>query len=143
MNDKRVRENTSPQRIPLAEQNKSVLTVPKKEGFVRRWVMDDKRTERVNAFLRAGWRIVTDMVDVGTDGVVNQNQSLSTGARKSDRSGSTLILMEIERRYYDEDQAVKMARIDEIERAIYGGEGIRSDLKIGNVEVEDRYVTTK
>lgn len=140
MNDKRVRENTSPQRIPLAEQNKSVLTVPKKEGFVRRWVMDDKRTERVNAFLRAGWRIVADMVDVGTDGVVNQNQSLGTGARKSDRSGSTLILMEIERKYYDEDQAVKMARIDEIERAIYGGEGIKSDLKIGSIEVEDRYV---
>ena len=143
MSDKRVRENTSPQRIPLAEQNKSVLTVPKKEGFVRRWVMDDRRTQRVDAFLRAGWRIVTDMLDVGTDGVVNQNQSLGTGARKSDRSGATLILMEIERKYYDEDQAAKMSRIDEVERAIYGGEGIDSKLKIGSVDVEDQYVTTK
>ena len=143
MSDKRVRENTTPERIPLVEQNKSVLTVPKKEGFVRRWVMDDKRTGRVDAFLRAGWRIVQDMVDVGTAGVTNQNQSLGTGARKFDRSGSTLILMEIEKKYYDEDQAVKMSRIDEVERAIYGGEGINDKLKIGSVEVEDRYVTTK
>ena len=137
MNDKRVRENTSPQRIPLVEQNKSALTVPKKVGFVRRWVMDDTRTGRVDAFRRAGWRVVTDMMDVGTDGIVNQNQSIGTGARKSDRSGSTLILMEIETKYYDEDQAVKMARIDEVERAITGGEGIDPKLRIGSVTVSD------
>lgn len=143
MDNKRVRESTSPERIPLAEQNKSVLSVPKKPGFVRRWVMDDMRTGRVNTFLRAGWRVVQDQTEVGTAGVVNQNQSLGTGARKADRSGSTLVLMEIETKYYDEDQATKMAHIDEVERAIYGGEGISDKLKIGSIEVEDRYTTTK
>src|SRR3990172_6461000 len=145
MDNKRVREDSNPKRIPLVEQNKSVLSVPKKAGFTRRWVNDDPKVPglRIAAFRQAGWRIVEEDVSVGTEGVTNQNQTLGTGARKYNGSGGTMILMEIESKYYDEDQAAKMAKIDETERAIYGGEGIDDKLKIGSIGVEDIYVTTK
>ena len=143
MDNKRVRETKSPERIPLAEQNKSVLAVPPKPGFVRRWVNDDPKSAglRINAFILAGWRIVQEEVQVGTEGVVNQNQSLGTGARKHVGGGFTAILMEIEKKYYDEDQATKMERISTTERAIYGGEGLSEKTKIGEVVAEDRYTT--
>ena len=141
MENKRVRENIVPNRIPLNEQNKSVLTVPKKEGWVRRFVNDDPAHPgvRISSFLRAGWRVVTDDVEVGTEGIVNQNNSLGTGARKYVGAGITAVLMEIEQIYYDEDQAAKMAKIDAMERAIYDGQGLDTRTKIGEVSIEDRY----
>lgn len=140
MDNKRVRENTIPDRIPLSEQNKSVMSVPSKPGFVRRWVNDDpsKPGIRINAFLRAGWRIVTDDVSVGTPGIVNQNTSLGSGARKHATGGLTIVLMEIEQKYYDEDQANKMLKVDKIERAIIGGSGLDERIKIGSTAVEEQ-----
>lgn len=139
----RVREvGTEPKRVPLSEQKKSLMTVPEKPGFKRRWVNDNEQGQRVAAFLRAGWRIVEDTVQVGVEGVVSQNQTVGSGARKYVGAGVMAILMEIEEKYFNEDQAAKAARIDEVERAIYGGEEV--DGHYGSIDAEDRYqVPTK
>lgn len=145
MADKRVRETVVPERIPLREQNKSILSVPVKPGFIRRWVNDDPKQPgiRIDSFLRAGWRIVEDSVQVGTEGVVNQNGSLGTGARKYVGSNTVAVLMEIEEQYYNEDQAAKMAELDRIEAAIYRGEGLSEKTRIGDIKIEDRYTLKK
>lgn len=144
-NETRVRETeeSRPERIPLNEQRKSMLDVPKKPGFVRRWVNDDSRYPgiRINNFLRAGWRVVEDSLSVGTEGVVNQNQSVGSGARKYVGGGVNAILMEIEERYYNEDQAAKAEALDKIEAQIRNGEGIEH--KIGEIRFEDRYTKSK
>lgn len=140
-NDKRVRENTEvrPERIPLNEQRKSLLDVPEKPGFVRRWINDDPKYPgiRVNNFLRAGWRVVEDAVKVGTEGVVNQNQSVGSGARKYVGGGINAILMEIEEKYYNEDQETKARNLDKIEAQIRDGQGV--DNRFGEIRFEDRY----
>ncbi len=141
MDNKRVRENNVSKRIPLSEQSKSVMTVPKKAGWVRRFVNDDPKHPgvRIGRFLKAGWRIVEDDVDVGTEGVVNQNQSLGSGARKYVGGGMHAVLMEIEEQYYSEDQELKAMKIDQLEAQIRNGQGIDDKLKIGEVTFEDRY----
>jgi hypothetical protein len=134
----RVREEGAPKRIPLTEQKKSLLTCPEKPGFVRRWVNDkpEDKGQRIAAFQKAGWRIVEDTVQVGDLGVENQNQSIGSGARKFVGQGTHAVLMEIEKKYFDEDQALKAERIAEIERAIYSGKDVEG--KYGKIEQSDR-----
>lgn len=141
MDNKRVREAGGSKRIPLSEQSKSVLTVPKKAGWVRRFVNDDPKHlgVRINRFLKAGWRIVEDSVEVGTEGVVNQNQSIGSGARKYVGGGMQAILMEIEEKYYSEDQELKADKINQLEAQIRNGQGMDDKTKIGSVALEDRY----
>lgn len=121
----RVRPNTT-DRVPLHEQKKNLLTVPEKKGFVRRFVNDVEQGQRVKRFLRAGWRIVEDETKVGDPGALNQNQSLGTGIRKHMGDTTYAVLMEIEKEFYDEDQAAKMDRLDQIEKSIYKDHGVRN-----------------
>lgn len=138
----RVRDKSNePQRIPLHEQKKNLLNVPEKNGFVRRIVNDVDQGQRVQAFLRAGWRIVEDESRIGDVGVENQNQSLGSGVRKYVGAGVTSVLMEIEKEYYDEDQAAKAERLDAIEASIYRGDGV--DGKYGSIDREEGFATRK
>ena len=121
----RVRENEV-ERIPLHEQRKNLLTVPERKGFVRRFVNDIEQGQRVKRFLKAGWRLVEDESQVGDPGVINQNQSLGTGIRKHVGGSTYAVLMEIEKKYYDEDQAAKADKLNRIEDGLYKDHGVKN-----------------
>lgn len=110
-----------PKRVPLFDQ-RDMMTVPTKPGYVRRWVNDVGI--RVERFKLAGWTIVDDAeVQVGELGVTDNNVALGSGARKHvGRTRTTdntyAVLMEIPEEWYREDQAAKMAKVDETEAEI-------------------------
>lgn len=143
MANKRVREDETQKRVPLHEQKKDILTVPQKEGFVRRFVNDYATDpgQRIARFLKAGWKVVDDESRVGTPGVENPNQSIGTGVRKYVGGGITAVLMEIEQELYDEDQESKAERQDEIEKQIFRGDGVEG--RYGKIEKEDGFVSRK
>lgn len=100
-------EDTRPKRVPLHEQKRNILNASSKPGFVRRWV--NIVEDRVDRFLKAGYRIVEDKdVQVGD---VNENQTLGTGARKAVGQNVKAVLMEIPEDIYKEDQKAKQADI--------------------------------
>ena len=133
----RVRENEVT-RVPLHEQKKNLLTVPEKKGFVRRFVNDIEQGQRVKRFLKAGWRIVEDEEQVGDLGAINQNQSLGTGVRKHVGGNTFAVLMEIEKKYYDQDQAAKAENLDRIEDSIYKDHGVKNSY--GDIKSDVEYV---
>ena len=100
---------------------KDQMTTDQRKGYVRRWVNDTEG--RVALFLGAGWDLVREDVAVGDEGVVNQNQSLGSGARKhvgSDKMGHPMyaVLMEIPKRDYDAISKRKAEQVDETEAVI-------------------------
>jgi len=110
-----------PKRVSLADQ-RDMMTTPQRSGFVRRWVNDVGN--RVEKFKLAGYSVVEDKdVQVGDEGVINNNIALGSGARKHvgrTRGGdnSQAVLMEIPQEWYDEDQAAKQKKVDESEADI-------------------------
>lgn len=122
MRDREEIKKARPKRTPLFEQ-RDQMAVEAKPGFVRRWVND--LTNRIEKFRRAGWEIVSDKeVSVGSEGVVDNNVSLGSGARKNvgrTRGGdnSQAVLMEIPQELYEEDQRAKQASVTSREEAIY------------------------
>lgn len=130
----KVREDAGPERVPLHEQQKNILTVPEKRGFVRRHVNDIEQGNRIKRFIKAGWRIVEEETSVGDDGVINQNQSLGSGVRKHVGDTTYAILMEIPQELYDADQEAKADRLDKKEDSIYRGHGVKNSY--GNISQE-------
>lgn len=126
MANKRVREKDEVERVPLHEQRKNLLTVPEKKGFVRRFVNDTEQGQRIKRFIKAGWRVVEDEDKVGDPGALNQNQSIGAGVRKHVGDNVFAILMEIEKKYYDEDQEAKATNLDRIEDSIYKDHGVKN-----------------
>lgn len=110
-----------PKRVPLHEQ-RDQLTTTSRSGFVRRWVNDV--AGRVDKFLRAGYEPVQDTnVQVGEDGVTNNNIALGSGARKMvgrtrEGDGTQAVLMEIPKELYEEDQKAKAAKIDAVDKVL-------------------------
>lgn len=100
-----------PQRVSLANQRANILTVQGQEdGFHYHWV-DDKGGERIEAFKKAGYEVVTDaMLRVGDKHVDNAADVGTVMTRKS-RDGKVLVLMRILQEYYDEDQSLKQREI--------------------------------
>ena len=128
--NKRITKNTRPERVPLHEQNKDVMTTDQKPGYIRRWVNDTPG--RINKFLMAGWAVVEDETKVGDEGAKEQNQALGSGARKQvsvDRKTNQPIygiLMEIKESLYKKDQAAKQkiedAKMEDLNRKLDAGE---------------------
>jgi hypothetical protein len=100
-----------PKRIPLGTRN--VLTAPKREGYVRRFVNDDG--DRIKTFEAAGYSVVRGDVEVG-DPKAGKDTPTGSVVEKSVGSGNRAVLMEIKKEWYDEDQKAKQDRIDESER---------------------------
>jgi hypothetical protein len=116
----RVRENDVPKRVPLHEQRRDLLTVPPKEGYVRRIVNDSENGQRIERFKLAGWSIVEDpKTQVGAPEVVNRNVSLGSGVSIAVGSGQRAVLMEIPKDLYDKDQDAKEQRLKLQERSMY------------------------
>jgi len=104
------------QRIPVSG-NRDVLTARGKEtGWVYRWVNDTNH--RILTFKEGGFEHVdsTD-IDIGSIGV--DNPSIVGGiVSKEVGQGTTAYLMRIKQEFYDEDQKVKVSKVDATEEAL-------------------------
>lgn len=101
---------TRPKRVPVGQKN--LLTVPSREGFVRRWVNDiDDRIERFKA---AGYEPVAGDFQ-GGDPMCGDAQSVGSVVTKSVGGGTKAVLMEIPKEYYQEDQDAKQKQVKELE----------------------------
>jgi len=95
-----------PVRIPLGTRN--VLTAPKREGYVRRFVNDEK--DRVQQFEDAGYTIVRDKVEIG-DFKAGKETQVGSVANKAVGAGTRAVLMEIKEEWNEEDQKAKQDRL--------------------------------
>ena len=94
-----------PIRIPLGTRN--VLTAPKRKGYVRRFVNDDK--DRIQQFESAGYKIVRDDVEIGDPKAGKESQIGSVASKKGASTG--IVLLEIKEEWYKEDQKAKQDNI--------------------------------
>jgi hypothetical protein len=100
-------------RIPLGTRN--ILTAPKKNGFVRRFVND--KGDRIQSFKDASWTVVDENVPVGDD-KIGRASTLGSLANPHVGGGQRAILMEIPEEIYNEDRAASQAKITKVENEI-------------------------
>jgi hypothetical protein len=102
------------QRTPIGTRN--ILTVKGKDpNYVYRYVNDVD--DRVSQFQAAGYELVEDNeVQVG-DKRINSATSLGSKKHVSVGQGTKAYVMRIKREWYEEDQAAKLGRVAELERA--------------------------
>lgn len=108
-------------RVPLGVA-RAKLSVPQRQGYVRRWVNDTEG--RLMQAEQGGYQFATDQsLQIGAVDVDNVNRDL--GARISrvvDKStGQKAYLMEIKEEFYAEDQAAKVRQVAEKDRLIKTG----------------------
>ena len=94
-------------RIPLGTRN--VLTAPKRDGFVRRFVND--KGDRVQRFKDAGYSIVEDNIQVGDPKIGRPEQLGSNVSVPLSGGNQRAVLMEIPEEHYKEDYAAAQNKI--------------------------------
>lgn len=102
-----------PKRKPIAGRNK--LTAPTREGYVRRFVSDEG--DRVKMFQDAGYEVVTGNIQTSEQSL--DPKQIGSNVTADGGNGVKLVLMEIDERYYKEDQDKKNQDIDEREKALF------------------------
>jgi hypothetical protein len=102
-------------RVPVTERN--ILTVKGREpGYVYRVVNDTG--DRVQQLQDAGYEFVdASTVQVG-DKRINSTSPEGTHAQVSVGAGTKGFVMRIKQEWYDEDQAAKQARVNQLEETI-------------------------
>jgi hypothetical protein len=102
------------QRTPVGTRN--VLTVAGKEpGYEYRIINDSG--DRVQEFLDAGYELVKEnSVKVG-DKRVNKSSSEGSVSQISVGQGQKAFVVRIKKEWYDEDQALKQQKVNELEAA--------------------------
>ena len=121
---------TARKRVPLGSRN--ILTAPKKQGFVRRFVND--KGDRIQAFKDAGWNPVED-TPVG-DEKIGRASTMGSMTNPSVGAGQRAILMEIPEEYYEEDYNKAQQEITAVENEIRrtakrpGADGLSGEVKI-------------
>lgn len=108
-------------RVPLGVA-RSKLSVPKRPGYVRRWVNDSEG--RLQMAEQGGYQFATDQeLQIGAPDIDNENRDL--GARISrvvdKTTGQKAYLMEIKEDFYREDQAAKVKKVEEVDQRIKKG----------------------
>ncbi len=106
-----IKKEQSRKRIPLGTRN--VLTAPQKPGFVRRFVNDKK--DRIQQFKDAGYSIVEEDIQVGDPKIGKASQS-GSGVDVQVGGGQRAILMEIPKKYSEEDQKSGQDKITLMEK---------------------------
>ena len=107
-----------PKRIPMAEARQILNVDDVPDHLVARWVLDTKN--RCQVFENAGYQYITDRgLAVGDRKVDGSKAAGSCVCKVATSTGEMLYLMAIDRTFYEEDQASKQARIDEIEEELY------------------------
>lgn len=109
-------------RVPLGVA-RSKLTVAGRPGFVRRWINDSEG--RLQNAQDGGYQFVQNEVvaQIGDADIDNENRDM--GARVSrvvnQTTGQRAYLMEIQADFYQEDQAAKVAKVEETDKRIRKG----------------------
>lgn len=109
-------------RVPLGVA-RSKLTVAGRPGYVRRWINDAEG--RLQNAQDGGYQFVMNdnVAQIGDADVDNENRDL--GARVSrvvnQSNGQRAYLMEIKADFYQEDQAAKIAKVEETDKRIRKG----------------------
>ena len=110
-------------RVPLGVP-RAKLSVPKRPGYVRRWINDDDKG-RLHAAKEGGYTHVCDPdLRVGEDGGGSQAPDSRVSRIVGRGEGGKPLrafLMEIPSELYKEDQASKQSALDEVDRAIRKG----------------------
>ena len=128
-------KSTRPTRIPVGAA-RDILTVHGQDpNYVYRWVLDDpRRPGRLQRFKDGGYEVVTDTNEVGMN-TVDRGKKLGSAITRPD-GGSTLVLMRILKEWYDEDQALKAEKLNELEQSMVadarGDEGRYGTFTVGN-----------
>jgi len=117
-------------RIPLGTRN--VLTAPKKDGFVRRFVND--KGDRIQRFKDAGYSIVEDDIQVGDPKIGKPGQLGSNVFVPLSGGNQRAVLMEIPEKYYNEDYKAAQEKITQQENEMKrNSQGPGKDGLMGNV----------
>ena len=108
-------------RVPLGVA-RSKLSVPVRPGYQRRWINDAEG--RIANAEAGGYQFAVDPnLQIGQADIDNENRDL--GARISrvvdKTTGQKAYLMEIKEDFYKEDQAMKVAKVEEVDRRIKKG----------------------
>jgi len=130
---KRQRLDAAPskKRIPLHKRN--TIKSEARPGFVRRIVNDT--AGRVQAFIDAGYTVVTDGTEVG-DHATGLSSGTGTASTRQVGGGVQGVLMEIPVELYNEDQAEKQAQVDQTEHAILPEEQDMQGKMYGSVSID-------
>lgn len=96
-------------RVPMHESRR--LRFPKREGFHRHVFNDDKKTNRIQRALDAGYTFVTEDVD-GRDPRAGDASRIGKNTSQHVGDGMMGFLMEIPQELYEEDQGAKQTKID-------------------------------
>ncbi len=102
-------------RVPIASRN--VLTVKGKDPEFEYRIVNDA-ADRIQTFQEAGYEIVQASEVVIGDKRVNNATPEGTLAQISVGKGDKAYLMRQRKDFYAEDQAAKLARIDQLERTM-------------------------
>lgn len=115
---------TRKERIPV-NGNRDILTVKDKDpNYEYRWVLDNPG--RLMKFDQAGWEIVKENLEVGQT-AVDSSSRLGSAITVS-RGGQILVLMRIQKQWYDEDQLAKQEKVDALEASM------NLDLRTGRLD---------
>lgn len=134
-----IQEDSRPQRIPVGEA-RDVLSVKGQDPDRKyRWVNDENDGERLAMFEQAGYRYETDSKNlrIGTRKVSDtkgQGSKINKFVGK-DKEGNKIFayLMSIDKAWFEEDKALKAAKIDELEE----GMEVPDNVDYGNIKIND------
>jgi len=123
----------SSKRIPPGKRN--VLTFPPIPGYKLRVVNDkpEDMARRIKQMQDAGWEIVQSSERLG-DEVAGAASPLGSAVTKPVGKGTTGVLMKKKIEWYEEDEELKMAQIDENERGLVHQAEV--DGRYGKVEIK-------
>lgn len=114
------------ERVPLGVPRMKLKT-SSREGYHRRFVNDwyAGSPDRLQEAQTGGYEFVTDPTKVGDSPELDAAQPDSRVSKivgtRPDGQPIRAYLMEIKQEFYDEDQAAKMASIDEVEKQMFAG----------------------
>lgn len=105
-----------PRRTPINGTRQRLSVKGQEAGYQYRIVNDTD--SRIQDFIENGWELVQDKtVQVGDKRVASPT-SEGTLKKVSVGGGQAAYVMRIKKEFYDEDQAAKQARVDQIEASI-------------------------
>ena len=122
-------------RVPVAS-NRAPLTYKglDRENFEPRFVLD--RDDRIAMFLEAGYEFVKPNGSSVGDKTVESSSGLDSRVSKSS-GGRKLYLMQLPKKFYNEDQLAKQKVVDEIENGMRRSKADRdSAADYGKVEIK-------
>jgi len=132
-----IKSESKPKRIPVGEA-RDVLNVAGKDPSRKyRWVIDMNDGQRLETFTDAGYRFETDKsnLKVGTRKVSDSGGQGSKIHKYVgvDKEGNKQFayLMSIDAEWFEEDQALKAAKIDELE----SGMEVSEDIDYGSIKM--------